>query len=497
MTLDSTRAALRSDLRVVVVDAAGGCGKTHEAVEAALDWSREVQEGQEVLLLAHTNAAVREFRKRIAGGRVPIRVSTLDAFALEILSSFSVSVGLPEDIRIGAGVEFSDLAPKLHELLTKSSTTAEALARHYPVVIFDEHQDASVEQHQILRHLSRNGSLIRVFGDPVQGIYDWDGSPVSWAEVTKDADKVEFLSEPKRWRDSPQLGTWIVGAREVLARGGRIDRQSVPSDSVFVHILSDLEEPSPFYGELGGLLVWKIRKVLETCRGSTVVLVRNSRHEKLMRRSLPDELTVHEGADYADAYRAFGMATRAGSNPRELALAAIELMKSSFGGMTKAVEKDLTSSLKADRLDAGRKKKILPLLGRFTGVYETPSLRSWCRMVGGFGVDPPAELILHRPRSLAAIRNATDLSYGDDPEVAFDEVVRQMRMAVAVPDRSVMTIHKSKGHEFANVIVPIVGAGSFPDDDAGRRLLYVAMSRACATLHLIVPGSGPSPLLRL
>lgn len=496
MTLDSTRAALRSDLRVVVVDAAGGCGKTHEAVEAALDWSREVAEGQEVLLLAHTNAAVREFRKRVAGRRAPIRVSTLDAFALEILSSFSGSVGLPEDIRIGAGVEFSDLAPKLHELLSKSSTTAAALARHYPVVIFDEHQDASVEQHQILRHFSRNGALIRVFGDPVQGIYDWDGSPVSWAEVTKDADKVESLSEPKRWRDSPQLGTWIVGAREILACGGRIDRQTVP-DSVVVHILSNLDEPPPFYGELGGLLVWKIRGVLESCRGPTVVLVRNSRHEKLIRRALPDELAIHEGADYADAYRAFGMATRAGSNPRELALAAIDLMKSSFGGMTKAVEKDLTSSLKADSLDAGRKKKILPLLSRFEGVYEAPSLRSWCRVVGGFGVDPPAELILHRPRSLAAIRNASDLSYDDDPEAAFDEVVRQMRMAVGVPERSVMTIHKSKGHEFANVIVPIVGAESFPDDDSGRRLLYVAMSRACGTLHLIVPGRSPSPLLKL
>jgi superfamily I DNA/RNA helicase len=497
MTLESTRAVLRSALRVVVVEAAGGCGKTHEAVEAALDWSREVKEGQEVLLLAHTNAAVREFRKRVASRQVPIRVSTLDAFALEIVSSFSISVGLPEDIRIGAGVDFSDLAPKLHELLTKSPTTAEALTRHYPIVIFDEHQDASKEQHEILRHLSRHGSLVRVFGDPVQGIYDWDASPVTWAEVTKDADKVAFLSEPRRWRQSPKFGTWIVGAREVLAHGGKIERLEIPSESVFVHVLNGFEEPSPFHGPLGGLLIWKLRKVLEECLGRTAVLVRNGRHEQMIRRALPKELALHEGADYADAYKAFNMAIKAGSSSRELALAAIQLMNASFGGMTKTVQKDLNDSLKADRLDAGKKKKILPLLRRFEPLYESPTLTSWCRMIGDLAVHPPAGLTLHRPRSLGAIRNAADLSHGDDPEVVFDEVVRQMRMAVPMPDRSVMTIHKSKGHEFTNVIVPICGAASFPDDDEGRRLLYVAMSRACARLHLIVPEHNASPLLEL
>ena len=113
--IDACRQKLRSDAALVVVEAAAGCGKTYQAVEAALDLCAGLQRGREVLFLAHTNAAVRVFRERTAGCRVPIRATTLDAFALELVRPYAGPLDLPVPLRVDCanGVDFAMLAPKL------------------------------------------------------------------------------------------------------------------------------------------------------------------------------------------------------------------------------------------------------------------------------------------------------------------------------------------------------------------------------------------------
>jgi superfamily II DNA or RNA helicase len=58
LKIEDVRDTLRSDNGVVVVEAPAGCGKTHQAADAAVDLAATINAGQEVLLLAHTNAAV-------------------------------------------------------------------------------------------------------------------------------------------------------------------------------------------------------------------------------------------------------------------------------------------------------------------------------------------------------------------------------------------------------------------------------------------------------
>jgi DNA helicase-2/ATP-dependent DNA helicase PcrA len=103
------------------------------------------------------------------------------------------------------------------------------LARRYPVVVCDEHQDCSGGQHAIAMALHRQGARLRVFADPMQRIYK-DNSlpggqpPPDWASLARSAGAFEELDTPHRWHDGcAELGAWTLGARRILKAGGRID----------------------------------------------------------------------------------------------------------------------------------------------------------------------------------------------------------------------------------------------------------------------------------
>jgi DNA helicase-2/ATP-dependent DNA helicase PcrA len=224
--LQEAREILRSEARVVVVEAPAGCGKTHEAVELARDLLPAMKRRQRVLLLAHTNAATAEFRARLGHlASTSIVVSTFDSFALELLRAYAGALGLPARFRVGpAGhLQFADLVPQLNALITRAPAIARHLAAHYPALIADEHQDASRDQHKLVKLLLDAGvARARLFGDPMQAIYNFDGHLVPWNDVVAFGDGVVQLEEPWRWRETPTFAAWITGGRQDLTSGQRL-----------------------------------------------------------------------------------------------------------------------------------------------------------------------------------------------------------------------------------------------------------------------------------
>lgn len=216
MSLAATRKLLRSSCPNVLVEAPAGCGKTYEAAELAIDVGRDLPEGASVLVLAHTNAAVQEFSRRIRGSGARIRPTTIDLFCLELLEPYAGRLGLPNPLRrnVGLGVgrvAFATLAPAAVNLLVHCPSIATMLSARYPVVILDEHQDSSTSQHGVIAAFRRyNGCRVRVFGDPMQAIFENTVvGNITWDDLLAEASASSSLTEAQRWREKRELGDWI------------------------------------------------------------------------------------------------------------------------------------------------------------------------------------------------------------------------------------------------------------------------------------------------
>lgn len=223
-------AALRSDSPLVVVEAPAGCGKTHQAADYA-HWVATTHERGQVLILTHTHAACDVFRNRTLLVQRRVHITTIDGLITQISGMYHAALGLPADTASWARSQkngFEDLARKVVELLTTSRTVSSFLAVRYPVVLCDEHQDANADQHAIAMILLESGAKVRIFGDTMQAIYvsgkARKAHDIRWAELRKRANLVEVLDYPHRWdKGSPELGKWVLRARQTLKRGLPVD----------------------------------------------------------------------------------------------------------------------------------------------------------------------------------------------------------------------------------------------------------------------------------
>jgi putative ATP-dependent endonuclease of the OLD family len=209
---EAVRAALRSEASLVVVEAPAGCGKTHQGA----DYARELTGARpdRLLILTHTHAACSVFasRTRSAGTRVEIR--TLHSLTAHIATAYHQGLGLPADIATWARRNtdgYAYVAQKVAHLLDRHPMVAAALAKRYPTVICDEHQDCSGDQHAIGMALMRQGARLRVFMDPLQRIYKEARLPGSntacdWAAMTGQADAYQTRSGSfERWMVVPAV----------------------------------------------------------------------------------------------------------------------------------------------------------------------------------------------------------------------------------------------------------------------------------------------------
>lgn len=209
------------------VVAAAGCGKT-ELIAQTVAADREARH----LVLTHTHAGVHALQARlrrfeVAGKRAP--VSTIGAFALRFAGSFPQISGLPTAVPTSNADwrTVHECAARLFEV----PTLARVLRASYSSVLVDEYQDCSPTQHGLVCALA-DVLPVRVFGDPVQGLFDFaDDGVVDWnRDVDGEFDRLAEVDTPYRWRHTnPQLGDWLAAARRALVDG---DALPDPGDAV-------------------------------------------------------------------------------------------------------------------------------------------------------------------------------------------------------------------------------------------------------------------------
>lgn len=507
MSDSSVATALRSSTQLVVVEAPAGCGKTFQGAEYAREVSETIGDGR-VLILAHTHAACDVFasRTREVSRRVVIR--TIDSLISEIAGVYHKALGLPADTGAWAQSQkdgYNQLASKVAALLRSSPIIARSLAQRYPVVICDEHQDASAEQYVIAMDCLDSGASVRVFGDPMQRIFgsknaaEIETDVRRWEDLKHKANVFDELDEPHRWLDgSEPLGRWILMAREALRSGNQINlRSSLPQSVAIIAA----ENQSPRYGgyQLSVCEGRPIREIVETTN-SLLVLGRYNDTVNALRAFFGRQLPIWEGhVRESLATLVNEMQTHKGT-AENIAQAVVTFLESVARGFSPSAFSNILLNEVCGRCVANRRGKpaILQELARI--ILDQPDHKGVARMLHRL-----SELINSIPAFntvkldyYSEFWDAVRLGQFDDPNLGFAQIsFRRNYSRSTVPTKAISTIHKAKGLECDNVVIMPCDAQHFDNSMSARSCLYVAMSRAKRSLTFVVSRLNPSPLVLL
>jgi len=203
------------------VVAPAGFGKTYLIAEAT---GRST--GRQ-LILTHTYAGVNALRRKMRTLGVSDRlyhIDTIASWSLRICLSYAQTSGWREE-RPGDNEQWNAVYASCAQLLDQAFIRRIVRAS-YDGLYVDEYQDCSVTQHGIVLKLTRDLPS-RVLGDPLQGIFDFDGQhPVDWTrDVEGNFERLGTLDTPHRWihAGAEDLGIWLRNVRTCLEQGQPID----------------------------------------------------------------------------------------------------------------------------------------------------------------------------------------------------------------------------------------------------------------------------------
>lgn len=506
MSDDSVDAALRSDAPLVVVEAPAGCGKTTKGA----DYAREIAVADatnRLLILTHTHAACSVFADRTRGVGSRVEIRTIDSVIAHIASAYHAGLGLPADIAVWVRQHkdgYADLALSVAALLQRYPMIVASLAQRHRVVICDEHQDSSGEQHSIVMALLAHGARLRIFGDPMQKIFKERARvstclPCDWDSLTRQAHAFEQLEFPHRWTSGcPQLGQWTLAARTALKEGGSIDLRSGLPPSVTVTFAENQSQRN-FEYQLSSQDRRSI-DAFERAEASLLILTRYNETARSFRGFFNRRILLWEGHTRTGLERLVDAITAGQGDCAALAAAAVAFMgdigkgfsPSAFGNrFEKEVRDGCTGSCRG-------KPATIQELARF--LVTEPNHCGVAKMLRRL-----SELII-TDSNFTDVKidcrkefwEATRLCDFDTADNGFAEIThRRIYSRPKPPEKAISTIHKAKGLECDAVILMPCDARTFPDKHDARCLLYVALSRAKNRLRLVVSRNSPSPLLTI
>jgi hypothetical protein len=503
MSDENVFASLRSDVRLVVTEAPAGTGKTWQGAEFVSEAAR-VQTGTRILVLAHTHAACDVFAGRAARSRF-IDIRTIDSLIAEVAGAYYSGLNLPADPAAWARRQGSDgyelLAAKAAQLVKGAPMISHALAQRYGIVVCDEHQDCTDDQHAIVMAMHEAGSKLRIFADPMQSIFangaEHARRHARWQELCARADRSETLDTPHRWEraGTGNLGQWILQARSALASGGQIDlRGSLPPG---VTVISADNQARRFgYYQLNRDARRPIDDIISN-RSSLLILAAQNPTTRGLRSFFNRSIPLWEGHT-RDALTALvaAVSDSAGDLPSVaqaltafLADVSVGLSATSFGA---AFHNEVTTGCVARRrLKPAKIQNLARLL------IEQPNHKGVAAVITALHglIKEDSDFTDVKIDAYREFCEAMRLQEFDHGEEGLAEITRRLTFSrPSPPSRAICTVHKAKGLECDHVVVLPCDARHFDDSLKSRCLLYVALSRGKKSLTLVIPRSNPSPL---
>ena len=484
---------LHSDAPVVLVEAPAGCGKTWTAAKFANDSAPRAPE-RRVLLLSHTHAACGEFHRKCHGDASRVTIDTCDSFCLKTIAPYAHALGLPTPLEAHldrpGGIPFADLSTKTVELFTRAPTIARAVSSCFPLIILDEHQDASKAQHDVIRLLREIGtSRLRIFGDPMQALHVGDAEGyVAWDDLRAFADVNTELEEPHRWKDAPALGQWLKAARTTLKAGNPISFRNAPSIVVSRHQLfcgrdkfKDFKAAAPI-----------VRNFLDSAAGDAALLAFRRPMTVSIAQLSAWRAPLNEGAQLDRIAPLVAAMEQLDGNAGLLAQSFLAFAGDIGAGLNEndrlAIAKRLGGTINISKAGA----KQLSWLACCEPIYSSPNHRGVAQAMRLVRENPPDGYTLRLSGHAWAV---SSFERTDDPR-GYLSALGRVRRRWALPTHVTSTIHKAKGLAFDRVLICPLDRNQFPDDVLGARLLYVAMSRARRSIRIaLVTDALPAGLI--
>jgi DNA helicase-2/ATP-dependent DNA helicase PcrA len=179
--------------------------------------------------LTHTHAGTHSIKKRIISKNISLRVAdvtTIDSFCLDWVYAYPVLSNL--DV-YGVELDWAQIRKAFLNLI-ENDHIKKIIKLKWKGLILDEYQDCDLDQHNIALKLSKLLPT-RIFGDPLQGIFDFNGASFNWDfDVLTNFEQVAFEIIPVRWLTTcPELGDWLLKKRNELISENKVTFQNSPA----------------------------------------------------------------------------------------------------------------------------------------------------------------------------------------------------------------------------------------------------------------------------
>jgi len=393
---------------------------------------------------------------------------------------------------------FDDLGALYWTLLDRFPSVDAAYRRRFPVVVADEHQDSSALQDAVVRRLGSR--RIVVFADPLQLIHGFRGATDERIEAhRRDCQQELTLSRPHRWHGASHLGDWLLAVRARL-----MARACVCPTPPELTIQRTSHQRG--FNDVKAKVKNAVGAAFRDGLKSIAVLALTNNQVGLLRGYLcragfrPRQIG---SADFEDARTDIEQLPLF-RDPQAIAHHAIERIGDlipTLGSAALTQARSRVGPAGVNLRGAGAAARVI--LQPLSALYAEDGCVRYFEAVVGV-VAAAQSLGHHVPRveAFRALQRTAEVLAGQPADV--DEAISRYSESVIAAshvapqtDRGlfVMTAHQAKGKEFDCVVLADASARLFPGTYDGRRLFYVAVTRATKRWVVIAPDTRSSPLL--
>jgi DNA helicase-2/ATP-dependent DNA helicase PcrA len=482
MTLNDFLATKKS-----LMIAAAGHGKTHCIAECI----SRCDTSQRQLILTHTHAGISSLKQKLMAQGVDCckyDIQTITGFAQRLVFAYCNQSQIP--FKQEEKAYFTWIMSKALELLTLNPLSF-VIQNSYQGLFVDEYQDCDINQHKLIVKMSEYMPT-HLFGDPLQGIFDFNGEKVNFERDLQDFTRFDLLKTPWRWNktgNNAYLGQYILRTREILLSNEQ-HIQLIDSPNYGIHLICAPHDEDGSWYKLVSAIIHKIS-------GNSILIIVPSYYDENLRMrgntidranlrtrlSIQDYLLIEaiDQEDYYSSAKVLDIFVDKFKRARKKNKAIYDLLDINFKvqktGLNDWINKD-SYSLKTKRGEL--RDPSLRLQNMFQTFNQSPCIENLHQIIRFFIIEQKATC--KRPGLAWSLLKCISMSISNRNTVYENMVAHKNKIRMSgrkVDGKCIGTTLLTKGLEFDTVVV--LDAHLFED----KRNFYVAISRACKQLYII------------